>query len=121
MLKNKLQKLSIEGIEIYSNHGVYEFEKNSTNLFIIDVYLESDFSKSMISDNLEDTIDYQVIYELVSAEMSIHSDLIEHIAYRMAQSIKNKIKSIVNLKLKISKINPPLRGKVGKTTFEVEL
>lgn len=118
-MKNNLQKLSIKGIEIYSNHGVYEFEKNGKTLFIIDVHLYGDFTKSMESDQLADTVDYQIIYDIVTEEMAIHSDLIEHITARISSKIRLQFPEIQKTKVRVSKMHPPLKGTVNKTVFEM--
>ena len=116
----KLQKLKLTKMTFQMNHGVYEFEHNKNTTFEVNLTIFSDFSVSMQTDQLQDTIDYQVIYDLVSKEMHIRAHLIEHIAHRIIQSIANDFKEIKKLKLKIGKMNPPIQGDIEKTEFEVK-
>lgn len=115
-----MQKLKLTKMTFQMNHGVYEFEQKKNTTFEVNLTIYYDFSVSMQSDQLEDTLDYQVIYELISKEMLVRANLIEHIAYRMVESVSTAFEGIKKLKLKISKINPPIQGDIEKTEFEVK-
>lgn len=117
---NKMQKLKLTKMTFQMNHGVYEFEQKKNTTFEVNLTIYYDFSVSMQSDQLEDTLDYQVIYELISKEMLVRANLIEHIAYRMVESVSTEFEGIKKLKLEISKINPPIQGDIEKTEFEVK-
>jgi dihydroneopterin aldolase len=116
----KFQKLKLTKMTFQMNHGVYEFEKSKNTTFEVNLTIYYDFYASMLSDQLEDTLDYQVLYELISKEIHIRANLIEHIAYRMVESISKEFEEILKLKLKISKMNPPIQGDIEKTEFEVK-
>lgn len=115
-----MQKLKLTKMTFQMNHGVYEFEQKKNTTFEVNLTIYYDFSVSMQSDQLEDTLDYQVIYELISKEMLVRANLIEHIAYRMVESVSTEFEGIKKLKLEISKINPPIQGDIEKTEFEVK-
>ncbi len=119
MLKIKKQKLEINGIESLASHGVYDFEKSTKNKFITSVSIYGDFSKSMSSDNLTDTLDYTLISNIVSEEMLVTSDLIEHVCFRISDRISKLAFDISKIIVKIEKIAPPLETKVEKTSFEL--
>jgi len=113
------QLLSIEGMRFESNHGVYEYEKQGVAPFEVDVFIEGPFNVSMSTDNLSDTIDYQMVYSKCAEQMAIHSDLIEHVAFRILRSLRYQIPSVFELKVVVHKLSPPLNGQVAKTRFEV--
>jgi dihydroneopterin aldolase len=119
MNTSKKQILSIEGMRFESNHGVYESEKNGLAPFEIDVFIEGHFSVSMNSDLLSDTIDYQTVHAICAEEMGIHSDLIEHVAFRILHSLRYQIPSSFEIKVVVHKLTPPMNGYVAKTRFEV--
>jgi dihydroneopterin aldolase len=119
VLKIKTQKLEINEIEIFASIGVFEFEKKAKNRFLVSIAVEGNYSKSMASDHLEDTLDYQTIYDIVQAEMAIPADLIEHVCSRIASRISKIDFSIDRLIVKIVKCSPPLKGNVANTSFEL--
>ena len=116
----KFQKLKLTKMTFQMNHGVYDFEKSKNTAFEVYLTIFSNFKNAMHSDKLEDTIDYQVIYDIISKEMHIRAHLIEHISHRIIESIAEDFKEIAKLKLKISKMNPPIQGDIEKTEFEVK-
>lgn len=102
----------LENIKIYAHHGVFEQETRVGNYFIINLKLELDLSKAMVSDNLADTISYADVYNIVKAEMEIPSKLIEHVAGRIVKSIKETFVAVQTIEIKLSKLNPPMGGQV---------
>ncbi|MBP7496404.1 MAG: dihydroneopterin aldolase [Bacteroidales bacterium] len=109
--------IKIEEMEFFAYHGCFREEQITGNKFLIDVIIETDTYESEISDDLSKTINYQEVYKLIKNEMNTKSKLLENIAYRIIHSIKSKFPSVQNIELSISKINPPLGGKVGKVTY----
>lgn len=120
MLKIKAKKLEINNIEIFAPIGVYDHEKIGKNRFLVSVHIEGDFSESMQSDKLEDTLDYQQIYEIVHREMQLPADLIEHVCHRIAERISKLDFEMSKIKVRLEKCAPPMEGKVENTSFEVE-
>ncbi|OFX43661.1 MAG: hypothetical protein A2046_16055 [Bacteroidetes bacterium GWA2_30_7] len=70
------------------------------------------------TDELNETINYQSVFMLVKKEMAIKSKLLENVSKRIADSIKESFPKINQLKVKVSKINPPLGGQIQKVTLE---
>jgi dihydroneopterin aldolase len=117
-LKNNTQILKIKGMEFYSCHGVYRFEKTRTTRFIVDVEIVANFEKSMQSDLLEDTIDYEIIYNKISEIMNKSSNLIEYLVQEISKEILPLLSIGNQLKIEIHKMQPPVNGKVNETAFE---
>lgn len=105
-----MNKIILENINIFGFHGCMEEETKIESLFTIDLELNIDFQACYISDNLSDTIDYTYLYKIIKEEMLIRSNLIEHLANRIIQTIKMKIKNITFIKIKLCKISPILQG-----------
>ena len=104
-------KIVLEGLKFHAYHGYYEEEKRKGNTFIVDVEIEADLSKAGASDRLEDTLDYEEIYNLIREEMNLPSNLLEHVAQRILTKIIKYYKEIKYLEISLSKLNPPIGGK----------
>ena len=68
--------ISIEKMEFYAYHGCFEEEQKIGTWFNVDLSLEVDTSKAEKSDNIEDTVNYQAVYQVVKEQMMIPSHLL---------------------------------------------
>lgn len=119
--KKTMGIIEIEGMKFYAFHGHFEAEQIVGNEFIVDLRLETDCNKAAISDNLVDALNYQVVYEIVKREMAQPSKLLENIAKRILDSLKFQFTSIINVSVKISKINPPMGGEIEKVSVTLSV
>lgn len=105
--------LELTGMEFHAYHGCLDFEKRDGNLFIVDFKGELDMSKAAISDSLEDTLDYGRLYDVINAEMAVHSNLLEHVTGRIINAIAGNFPELDNFSVSVSKQNPPVNGIVA--------
>jgi len=112
--------IQIEGMEFYAFHGHFEVEKVAGNRFLVNLTIEADCSKAAQSDRLEDTLDYQKAYLAVREEMAIPSDLLEHVAQRIISRIRTEFPEAGKVKVKVSKMNPPMGGQIEKVSVTLE-
>ncbi|MCU0370560.1 MAG: dihydroneopterin aldolase [Bacteroidales bacterium] len=113
--------ISLEGMEFFSYHGCFPEEQIIGNRFIVDIFLETDTGKAETTDNLRDTVNYQSVYGLVSEEMMIKSKLLEHVARRILDRLNLEHPQIISSRIRISKMNPPVGGKVDRVCVELML
>jgi dihydroneopterin aldolase len=109
-------RIQIEGMEFYAFHGHYKEERIVGNRFLVDLIIETDMKVPMESDNLKDAVNYQRVYEIVKLQMEKKSHLLEHIAGRILDAIYTEIEGIKKATVKVSKMNPPMGGKIGSVT-----
>ncbi|MBQ1209383.1 MAG: dihydroneopterin aldolase [Bacteroidales bacterium] len=112
--------IRLEGMKFKAYHGCFEEEKTQGNQFLVDVKIEAALSRSIESDELEDTVDVQKVYQLVAKEMAIPSNLIEHAAGRILQSLAS-LDGVKSVEVKLSKCNPPLAGPCEKSSVTLSL
>ncbi|HET6991070.1 MAG TPA: dihydroneopterin aldolase [Bacteroidia bacterium] len=113
-------KIEVNGIRIRAFHGCLPEEAIIGGEYIVDVIVDADFSKASQSDELVDTIDYCVVYEIVKSEMAIRSKLIEHVAQRILSSLRKKYSGAKNFSVKVTKLVPPMNGAVDSVSVIVE-
>ncbi len=106
-------------MEFFACHGCNPEERIIGNYFYVDVAVQAALEQAVSSDALEDTINYQHIYDLVKREMAIPANLLEHLAGRIAKALHQEISGLEQVSVSVSKKNPPLGGKVESATFQV--
>ena len=109
-------KILIEGIHIYAFHGCLEEEAKIGGNYRIDVLMETNFEKAAVTDDLDETIDYVMVYNLIKKEMAIRSKLIEHVGKRILTAMMEAFNAIDFLEVKVIKIAPPMNGDVRQVS-----
>ena len=78
-------RLAVRGLAVHGHHGVFEFEREDGQEFLVDLVLGMDTGPAAQSDDLQDTVDYGTLVEEVrSAVANDPVDLIETLAQRIA-------------------------------------
>ena len=113
-------KIILKNIRTFSYHGCLVEESKIGSNYRVDLEIETDLSKSEVSDDLNDTVDYVLLNQIVVDEMAIRSNLLEHVARRIINSSLSKIASLSYIKIAVSKLNPPIGGDVQEVTIEIE-
>ena len=57
--------IEIEGMHFFAFHGHFEAERVVGNDFLVDVSLKTDCTAAAKSDNLDDALNYQAVYDLI--------------------------------------------------------
>lgn len=109
-------KIVLEGMEFYAFHGVYAEEKQIGGRYLVDVEVFYPFENTR--DQLSDTVDYGVLYEIVARHMHQPAQLIEFVAMQIKNEINTRFPGIESL-IRVSKISPPLGGHLSRTYVEV--
>jgi len=112
--------IQIENMEFYAFHGHFKEEQIVGNKFIVDLTIETDMSGPSKSDNLKDAVNYQKAYQIVKAEMEKKSYLLENIAGRILDALYSEMTGITKATVKVSKMNPPVGGRIGSVSVVME-
>jgi len=112
--------IEIEGMEFYAFHGHFKEEQIVGSKFLVDLTIETDMEKPRVSDNLKDAVNYQQAYEIVRIQMGRKSHLLENIAGRILDALYAEMGGIKKARIKLSKMNPPVGGKVGSVSVVME-
>lgn len=112
--------IEIEGMKFYAYHGHFAAEQIVGNNFEVYARIEANCSKAGESDNLDDALNYQAVYETIQKEMQIKSALLENVATRILNALYAEFPSIEKAKIKISKMNPPMGGEMERVSVTME-
>jgi dihydroneopterin aldolase len=113
-------KILLEGLEFYSFHGHFDEEKIVGGRFLVDVVLETNMEQASSYDKLEDALDYQNVYQVIKTAMAEKSNLLEHITARILEDLFSQFANLDYAQVKLSKMNPPLGGKIEKVSVVQE-
>ncbi|MDR1348849.1 MAG: dihydroneopterin aldolase [Prevotellaceae bacterium] len=108
-----MHTIELENMEFFAHHGCFDEEQITGNKFIVSLKIITDESLSEITDNIDDAVNYQIIYNIVCREMKQTSHLLENVCRRIIDAICTETENINNITVKISKQNPPMGGKTG--------
>jgi 7,8-dihydroneopterin aldolase/epimerase/oxygenase len=111
--------INIEGIRLYGYHGCLAEEARIGGNYNVDVYINTDFSQAALTDDLTKTIDYCSIYNISREEMAIRSKLIEQVCDRIYRRITGEFPAITSLRVKVTKLAPPMNGDVDRVSVEI--
>ena len=112
--------IEVSGINIYAFHGCLEEEARIGGNYIVDVYLETDFTQAGLKDELSLTVDYVNVNKIVASEMAIRSNLIEHVGQRIWDKMTAELIGLNYLRIKIRKLMPPINGNVDEVAICIE-
>ena len=108
--------IQIENMEFYAYHGCYDQEQVVGNRFIVDLEISANLEKAALSDNIDDTLNYQNAYEIVKKQMNIKSRLLEHVAGRILDELLSRFTEIEKATVRVSKMNPPMGGQIERVS-----
>jgi dihydroneopterin aldolase len=106
-------------MEFFASHGCFAEERATGTYFSVDATIETDLQQPARSDDLNDTVNYQQLYDIVKREMQLSSNLLEHVAGRILQALFKELGNISRATVTIRKRNPPLGGKVGDAAVTI--
>ena len=114
-------EIKISGMEFFAYHGHYPEEKLAGNKFILNLTLWTDTTKAELSDNIEDTINYQAVYTTIKNNIeNTKSNLLEHLARRILDALFNNYPDLIKAKLELNKMYPPMGGQIHSVGVVLE-
>jgi len=112
-------RISLEELTFKAYHGLYPEEKVSGNTFMITVHIDVSTDFEFSDDELEHSIDYTKVYQLIKVEMEQPRGLLEAVASIISKKIINQFPLAQSVVVSVSKMNPPIGGPCAKTTVTV--
>lgn len=111
--------IRIKNMIFYAHHGYYKAERELGQRFEVDVELVTDFSKSMKSDDLNDTINFEEVYDVIQDIFSnTKFALLETVGGRIIDVLFEKF-DVEAVRLFIRKPQVPIRGILDHVEIEI--
>lgn len=95
---------ALTGLEFYSYHGLYSEEQVLGQLFIVDVKVTMDIDKPIT--HVEDSVNYEILFNTAKEEMAVRQDLIEIVAQHILARLQKHFGAAASIEVTIYKPNP---------------
>ena len=99
--------ITLTDLRFHAFHGVIPQERLTGNDYSVSLRIGYPVSEACLSDEVDDTLNYASVYDIVSQEMNVPSKLLERVAFRIADRLFRKFNLITTLDVKLNKLNPP--------------
>ena len=105
----KLQTyIRLEKLRFRALHGVLPQERQVGGDFTVTLRIGYPWQAAMETDAVADTLDYAAVFRLVQREMVLPSQLLEHVAGRIAKALLRDFPQITSIDLWLTKTCPPM-------------
>ena len=113
--------ISLRNVRFHAFHGVMPQERKVGADFLVNLRVGYPLEQAMQSDEVSDTLNYAALYEVVKAEMMQPSNLLEHVAGRIADAIVKRFPQVTSIDLDLTKQNPPMGADCDGAGVEIHL
>lgn len=103
-------QIELRGLTFRAYHGVLPEEREQGNTFVVDLLLDADIRRAVLTDELSDTVNYAEVYEVVAREMAVPSLLLEYVCGRIATALLDAFAALQRVRVSVTKKNPPIEG-----------
>jgi dihydroneopterin aldolase len=118
--KKSLGIIRIHNAVFYAYHGVLTDEQNLGGKFDVDVDLHCDLTRGAKSDHLQDTVNYERVYDCIrSLVLDKKHLLLESLASSIGKGILKNFSKVNSVTIRVRKPGAPVRGVIDH--IEVEL
>ena len=116
-----MDQIRIKNLKIFAHHGVYKEEKEQGQEFAVSAVLHTDFRRAGESDDIADAVDYGAVCLLVDEFMRENRfDLLEAVAWHMAQAILFEFPAVRKIELEVKKPNAPIPLRFDEVSVRIE-
>jgi dihydroneopterin aldolase len=117
-MSSVLKTVALRDVRFYAYHGYYPEEQQIGGVFYVDIVLSLP-EAGAATDQLADTLNYELLFALAKEEMQKTSKLIETPAQKILHRVLGAFPTLTRVEVNIRKAHPPLPGEV--TYAEVSL
>lgn len=112
--------IHLHQVQIHAYHGLYEEEKVLGNDFVIDLRVNY-HPATLPIQQLEQTINYVSLYELLQKHMQVPTALLETVISNISIDILAQFSLAEEVHMSIRKLHPPIAQFIGATGVSLSL
>ena len=112
-------KLLLEDVRFYGQHGLMRAEQVVGAWFSVDVEMAVDLASAVASDQVSTTVDYGVVARrIVEIGTRNRVNLIERLAGLIVEALLREFPAR-EIRVRVRKLTPPLEGLIGTPAVEL--
>ncbi len=112
----KLYTIELEGMDFHAFHGCYELEQQTGSHFEVSLRITTELGEVAETDDVRKAVNYLTVYEVVREQMQRTQCTIERVAQNIIDALHERFPQISQTECRVSKIAPPLGGKVARVS-----
>lgn len=113
-------EIVLDRMEFRAFHGCYDLERKVGNRFTVDLTVTAELGRVAEEDSVEQAVNYLTVYEIVREQMQVTQRTIERVATNIIDALYGAFPRIVHVRCTVSKLAPPLGGKVARVSVVLE-
>ena len=102
--------IELRDVHLFAHHGVMPQEQKIGAWFTIDIKLEITDYGCATSDEIEGTVSYADVFEILRQEMAKPSRLLENVCQRISKRLYDTFGQIITITITLCKDTPPMGG-----------
>ena len=102
--------IELRDVHLFAHHGVMPQEQKIGAWFTIDIKLGITDYGCATSDDIEGTVSYADIYDILCQEMAKPSRLLENVCHRISERLYATFGQIATIEMTLCKDTPPMGG-----------
>lgn len=102
--------IELRDVHLFAHHGVMPQEQKIGAWFTIDIKLGIADYGCATSDEIEGTVSYADVYDILCQEMAKPSKLLENVCQRISKRLYDTFEQIATIEITLSKDTPPMGG-----------
>ena len=115
-----MDRITLDGIDVYAHHGVHPAERELGQRFVIDVALYGDFSEAAAADSLRHALDYVDVHRRVCEVTATTSfQLLEALAEAIVTDLLSRF-PVERVVVTVHKPNPPIPNFLGHVSATLD-
>jgi dihydroneopterin aldolase len=114
-------EIDVRGLSIYTHHGVSDAEQEVGQRLVLDVSLELPESDAVLTDRIEDTVNYSEVCDIVTLAATERSyRTLERLCHVIAERLQERFECEA-VRVRAAKPEPPIPLAVEEVAVQVEL
>ncbi len=115
-----LYDIELTRMEFRAFHGCYDLEQKVGNRFTVDLVITAELGDAAAEDSVEKAVNYLTVYEVVRRQMAVTQRTIERVSMNIIDTIRTEFPQVRHVKCTVSKLAPPLGGKLDRVSVVLE-
>lgn len=117
LAKSYIQTVALRDVKCFALHGYYPEEQLTGTWFMVDVTVT--FVHTGDTENLQHTVNYEVINTIILEEMANTQKMLETVVRNILDRVTGNYPFVKTAEAGIRKLNPPMPGEIGHSFVQL--